>query len=84
MNIFQGERSLSNRGLDMPQLMAEIVNKNTGERSFRRVVREGKNAVYIALGAFGDDRPQGFFVKTGKPVPSNMYKNFRLGVMIYR
>lgn len=55
-----------------------LMNTGTGERTNAPVVRRGPRAVYVALGVYGYNKPCGFFVATGKPVPSNPYKNLVL------
>ncbi len=68
----------------MPMLpMAEIVT-SAGQRLQRRILRRGVNAVYVALGVLGANKPCGFFIDNGKPVPSNPYKNLRLTTCSYR
>lgn len=58
--------------------MAELINKNTGERLLRKVAEKGANAVYVDLGLMGATKPQGFFIKNGKPTPSCQFKHLRL------
>jgi hypothetical protein len=55
--------------------MAELVNE-TGQRMQRNVMRKTKEVVYVGLGLSG--RAQGFFIKNGKPIPSNPFKHLKM------
>jgi hypothetical protein len=57
---------------------AELVITQTGERLVRRIARLGRNAVYVELGIFGLNKPCGFFMPGGKPIPSNPHKHMRM------
>ncbi len=64
--------------------MAELIVEKTGERLLRKVVKKGANAVYVSLGMMGATKPAGFFIESGKPLPSNQFKHLKLKTTFWR